>query len=88
MNVENLSNAHYIYNEMKELQRQKGILESGAGLGVTIQSAYQYSAFLETIRPHAVAELNSRIEEKKSALVNLGASFSIYEHNKAGWKPA
>lgn len=70
MNVENLSNAHYIYNEMKELQRQKGILESGAGLGVTIQSAYQYSAFLEAIRPHAVAELNSRIEEKKSALVN------------------
>ena len=88
MNVENLSNAHYIYNEMKELQRQKGILESGAGLGVTIQSAYQYSAFLEAIRPHAVAELNSRIEEKKSALVNLGASFAIYEHNKAGWKPA
>ncbi|HAN3232932.1 TPA: hypothetical protein IE771_004515 [Escherichia coli O25b:H4-ST131] len=88
MNVENLSNAHYIYNEMKELQRQKGILESGAGLGVTIQSAYQYSAFLEAIRPHAVAALNSRIEEKKSALVNLGASFSIYEHNKAGWKPA
>lgn len=88
MNVENLSNAHYIYNEMKELQRQKGILESGAGLGVTIQSAYQYSAFLEAIRPHAVAELNRRIEEKKSALVNLGASFSIYEHNKAGWKPA
>ncbi|HAL2068944.1 TPA: hypothetical protein P6399_000062 [Escherichia coli] len=88
MNVENLSNAHYIYNEMKELQRQKGILESGAGLGVTIQSAYQYSVFLEAIRPHAVAELNSRIEEKKSALVNLGASFSIYEHNKAGWKPA
>lgn len=85
MNVENLSNAHYM---MKELQRQKGILESGAGLGVTIQSAYQYSAFLEAIRPHAVAELNSRIEEKKSALVNLGASFSIYEHNKAGWKPA
>ncbi|EGO0756753.1 TPA: hypothetical protein NY126_001467 [Escherichia coli] len=88
MNVENLSNAHYIYNEMKELQRQKGILESGAGLGVTIQSAYQYSAFLEAICPHAVAELNSRVEEKKSALVNLGASFSIYEHNKAGWKPA
>ncbi len=41
MNVENLSNAHYIYNEMKELQRQKSILERGAGLGVTIQSTYQ-----------------------------------------------
>lgn len=46
MNVENLSDAHYIYNEMKELQRQKGILESGAGLGVTIQSTYQDNAFL------------------------------------------
>ena len=56
MNVENLSNAHYIYNEMKELQRQKTILESGAGLGVTIQSTYQDDAFLEAIRPHAVAE--------------------------------
>ncbi len=55
MNVENLSNAHYINNEIKELQRLKGILESGAGLGVTIQSAYQDNAFLEAIRPHAVA---------------------------------
>ncbi|WP_422111131.1 hypothetical protein [Escherichia marmotae] len=62
---------------MKELQRQKGILESGAGLGVTIQSAYQDNAFLEAICPHAVAELDRRIEEKKSVLVNLGASFSI-----------
>ncbi|WP_410756587.1 hypothetical protein [Citrobacter youngae] len=41
MNVENLSNAHYIYNEMKELQRQKSMLENGAGLGVTIQSTYR-----------------------------------------------
>ena len=40
---------------MKELQRQKGILESGAGLGVTIQSTYQDNAFLDAIRPHAVA---------------------------------
>ncbi|MGS4661357.1 hypothetical protein [Citrobacter farmeri] len=54
MNVENLSNAHYIYNEMKELQRQKSILESGEGLGVTIQSAYQDNVFLDAIRPHAV----------------------------------
>lgn len=46
MNAENLSNAHFIYNEMKELQRQKGILESGAGLGVAIQSTYQDKAFL------------------------------------------
>lgn len=75
MNVENLSNAHYIYNEMKELQRQKTILESGAGLGVTIQSTYQDDAFLEAIRPHAVAELDHRIEKKKAVLVDLGISF-------------
>lgn len=76
MKAENLSNAYYIYNEMKELQRQKGILESGAGLGVTIQSTYQDNTFLESIRPHALAELDRRIEEKKTSLVNLGLSFS------------
>ncbi|ECB1512559.1 hypothetical protein EU350_22940 [Salmonella enterica subsp. enterica serovar Angoda] len=76
MKAEYLSNAYYINNEMQELQRQKGILESGAGLGVTIQSAYQDNAFLEAIRPHAVAELDRRIEEKKASLVKLGLSFS------------
>ncbi|MHA0515055.1 hypothetical protein [Citrobacter portucalensis] len=76
MNVENLSNAHYIYNEMKELQRQKGMLESGDGLGVTIQSTYQDKAFLDAIRPHAVAELDRHIEEKKAVLVSFGISFT------------
>ncbi|EAU5666857.1 hypothetical protein KCD00_001665 [Salmonella enterica subsp. enterica serovar Corvallis] len=76
MNAENLSEAYYLNNDIKELQRQKSILESGAGLGVTIQSAYQDNAFLEAIRPHAVAELDRRIEEKKAVLVNLGVSFS------------
>ena len=76
MKAEYLSHAYYINNEMQELQRQKGILESGAGLGVTIQSAYQDNAFLEAIRPHAVAELDRRIEEKKASLVKLGLSFS------------
>ncbi|HGV0029197.1 hypothetical protein OTJ42_22875 [Citrobacter braakii] len=76
MNAENLSEAYYINNEIKELQRQKGILESGAGLGVTIQSTYQDNAFLEAIRPHAVAELDRRIEGKKAVQVNLGISFS------------
>lgn len=75
MNAENLSEAYYINNEIKELQRQKSILESGAGLGVTIQSTYQDNAFLDAIRPHAVAELDRRIEEKKAVLVNLGISF-------------
>ena len=76
MNAENLSEAYYINNEIKELQRLKGILESGAGLGVTIQSAYQDNAFLEAIRPHAVAELDRRIEEKKAVLVSFGISFT------------
>lgn len=76
MNVENLSRAYSINNEMKELQRQKVILEGGSGLGVTIQSAYQDNTFLDAIRPHAVAELDRRIEEKKSMLVCLGISFS------------
>ncbi|MDL4578016.1 hypothetical protein [Citrobacter freundii] len=76
MNAENLSEAYYLNNDIKELQRQKSILESGAGLGVTIQSTYQDNVFLEAIRPHAVAELDRRIEEKKAVLVNLGISFS------------
>ncbi|EBA7111614.1 hypothetical protein ORL35_002963 [Salmonella enterica] len=76
MNAENLSEAYYLNNDIKELQRQKSILESGAGLGVTIQSTYQDNVFLEAIRPHAVAELDRRIEEKIAVLVNLGVSFS------------
>ncbi|HCB1459147.1 TPA: hypothetical protein MYP51_005403 [Citrobacter farmeri] len=76
MNVENLSEAYYINNEIKELQRKKSILESGEGLGVTIQSTYQDNVFLDAIRPHAVAELDRRIEEKKAVLVSLGISFS------------
>jgi hypothetical protein len=74
MKAENLSNAYYINNEIKELQRKKSILYSGEGLGVTIQSTYQDVAFVDAIRPHAVAELDRRIEEKRAALVNLGVS--------------
>ncbi|ENV8757660.1 hypothetical protein ACFK5S_000792 [Salmonella enterica subsp. enterica serovar Saintpaul] len=76
MNVENLTEAYYINNGIKELQRQKDILESGDGLGVTIQSTNQDKAFLDAIRPHAVAELNRRIEEKKAVLVSFGISFT------------
>ncbi|HEM7419603.1 TPA: hypothetical protein U2J22_004768 [Citrobacter youngae] len=76
MNAENLSEAYYINNEIKELQRLKGILESGAGLGVTIQSAYQDNAFLEAIRPHAVTELDRRIQQKIEALAKLGVTFT------------
>ncbi|ELM1665821.1 hypothetical protein ACR71S_20790 [Klebsiella oxytoca] len=76
MNAENLSAACYLYNEIKELQRIKSIIESGAGLGVTIQSAYQDNAFLDAVRPHAVAELDRRIDEKRTTLIKLGVSFS------------
>ncbi|HGN9430991.1 TPA: hypothetical protein ACK11D_003609 [Citrobacter freundii] len=76
MNVENLTEAYYINNAIKELQLQKGILESGDGLDVTIQSTYQDKAFLDAIRPHAVAELNRRIEEKKAMLVSFGILFT------------
>lgn len=75
MNADNLSKAYYINNEIKELQRQRNILESGAGLGVTIQSAYQDNDFLDAIRPHVVAELDRRIEEKKKFLSALGVTF-------------
>ena len=76
MNAENLSEAYYLNNDIKELQRQKSILESGAGLGVTIQSTYQDNAFLDAIRPHAVAELDRHIVEKKKSLSTLGVSLS------------
>ncbi|EOQ22841.1 MULTISPECIES: hypothetical protein [Citrobacter] len=76
MNVENLSEAYYLNNNIKELQRQKDILESGSGLGVTIQSTYQDNAFLEAIRPHAAAALDRRIEDKKKKLSDLSVTFS------------
>lgn len=76
MNAENLSEAYYFNNDIKELQRQKSILESGAGLGVTIQSTYQDNAFLDAIRPHAVTELDRRIVEKKKSLSTLGVTLS------------
>lgn len=76
MNAENLSEAYYLNNDIKELQLQKSILESGAGLGVTIQSTYQDNAFLDAIRPHAVAELDRRIVEKKKNLSTLGVTSS------------
>ena len=73
MNAENLSEAYYLNNDIKEQQSQKSILESG---GVTIQSTYQDNAFLDAIRPHAVAELDRRIVEKKKSLSTLGVTFS------------
>lgn len=76
MNAENLSEAYYLNNDIKELQRQKSILESGDGLGVTIQSTYQDKAFLDAMRPHAVAVLDSRIDQKREILKVLGVTIT------------
>lgn len=76
MNAENLSEEYYLNNDIKELQRQKSILESGDGLGVTIQSTYQDKAFLDAMRPHAVAVLDSRIDQKRKKLKELGVTIT------------
>ncbi|ELW9319672.1 hypothetical protein M7805_08035 [Enterobacter hormaechei subsp. xiangfangensis] len=76
MKVKDLSRAHSIWENIRELQKQRDLIAGGGGLGVTIQSTYQDAAFEEAIRPHAVAELNRRIEEQKQIIIDLGVSFS------------
>ncbi|HFT7756790.1 TPA: hypothetical protein ACGR7B_003183 [Enterobacter hormaechei] len=76
MKVQDLSRAHSIWESIRELQERRDLIAGGVGLGVTIQSAYQDAAFEEAIRPHAVAELNRRIEEQKKVIIALGVSFS------------
>lgn len=75
MKVQDLSRAHSIWENIRELQKQRDLIAGGGGLGVTIQSTYQYAAFEEAIRPHAVAELNRRIEDQKQIIIDLGVSF-------------
>ncbi|MFP1738299.1 hypothetical protein [Lonsdalea quercina] len=75
MDIENLSQAHIVFQQLKELQSQKYIVSGGSGVGVTIQSAYQDDDFIEAIRPHVIAELDRRIEDKKGLLANLGITF-------------
>lgn len=76
MKVQDLSHAFGIWEKIRELQKQRDLIAGGGGLGVTIQSAYQDAAFEEAIRPHAVAELERRIEEQKKVIIDLGVSFS------------
>ena len=76
MKVQDLSRAYSIWENIRELQKQRDLIAGGGGLGVTIQSAYQDAAFEEAIRPHAVAELERRIEEQKKVIIDLGVSFS------------
>lgn len=76
MNAEHLSEAHHIAMQISELQRHKNTIETGGGLGVTIQSAYQDNTFVDAIRPHALAELDKRIQGMKDSLIKLGVTFS------------
>ena len=76
MKINDLSDAYYILQQIKELEAQRGIIDGGAGLNVTIQSHYQDDGFVESIRPHAIAEIERRIEKNKETLINLGVSFS------------
>ncbi|MRG07059.1 hypothetical protein [Klebsiella oxytoca] len=75
MDVENITDAYYIYQQMNELKKQKYIISGGSGLGVTIQSTYQDDSFVEAMRPYVLAELERRIDEKKLFLEELGVSF-------------
>lgn len=76
MKVQDLSHAYSIWENIRELQKQRDLIAGGGGLGVTIQSAYQDAVFEEAIRPHAVAELERRIEKQKKVIIDLGVSFS------------
>ncbi|HIF6353791.1 TPA: hypothetical protein ACX3ZT_001698 [Enterobacter cloacae] len=76
MKVQDLSRAYSIWENIRELQKQRDLIAGGGGLGVTIQSTYQDASFEEAIRPHAVAELERRIEEQKKIISDLGVSFS------------
>lgn len=76
MKAQDLSRAHSIWENIRELAKQRDLIAGGGGLGVTIQSTYQDAAFEQAIRPHAVAELNRRIEEQKQIIIDLGVSFS------------
>ena len=76
MKIENMAQAYYIKQDLDELQQKKRLVEGGGGLGLTIQSAYQDADFEEAIRPHVLAELENRIQQKKDALAELGVKFS------------
>lgn len=73
MKVQDLSHAYSIWEKIRELQKQRDLIAGGGGLGVTI---HQDASFEEAIRPHAVAELERRIEEQKKIIIDLGVSFS------------
>ncbi|SEK37118.1 hypothetical protein SAMN04487787_101646 [Kosakonia sacchari] len=74
MQVKHLSEAYSISMQVAELQRARGIIAGGTGLGITIQSTYQDDTFIENIRPYVLDELDRRIAEKNELLEALGVS--------------
>lgn len=76
MKEKDLSRAYSVFQHIGELQRKRDLIAGGGGLGVTIQSQYQDDTFEEAIRPHALAELERRIDEQKNLLGDMGVTFS------------
>ncbi|MGR4048620.1 hypothetical protein [Kosakonia cowanii] len=72
MQVKNLSEAYSISKQVAELNRLRGMIADGAGLGITIQSTYQDDTFIENMRPYVIDELDRRIAEKNELLEALG----------------
>lgn len=77
MNIENLSKAMRLKDELTILQEQHKVVTNvnGGGLRITIQSSYQDDAFVDAIRAQVLAELSKRIGEKKRSLAELGITF-------------
>lgn len=75
MKVHNIANAHYILNELKELERLTDLVEGGQGLQVTIQSHYQKEEFVAKVRPSVVQAMKEQQEELKQKLKDLGAEW-------------
>ncbi|WP_226571260.1 hypothetical protein [Mangrovibacter yixingensis] len=74
MKIKYLSKAYHVSKQVTELHRVRDMIASGAGLGITIQSAYQDDTFIENIRPYVLDELDRRIAEKNEFLEALGVS--------------
>lgn len=75
MKEKDLSRAYSISQHISKLQIERDLIADGAGLNVTIQSTYQDDTFVDAIRPHALAELDRRIEEQRNTLADLGVTF-------------
>lgn len=65
MDIKNLSAAYSIKQRLDELHRQRDLISTGKGLGLTIQSTYQDDEFIAVIIPYAAAELERRIAEQQ-----------------------